>query len=178
MNTELADKITNKKLKNHKLIQHKTVNFVDDSTNVIAGHNLKHIQDYTTEYYTLIHNYYTINKLLINPEKTKFIVTCKPSLRRNVGIVSIQANEYTIKQSENVKILGVYFDSNLTHTFQINKTVYNLYYRLHTLKKLKPYKNVQTRKNINNAIIIGTVNYALPTLINVYPGNLKKYINY
>ena len=175
MNTELADKITNKKLKNHKLIQHKTVNFVDDHTNVIAGHNLKHIQDYTTEYGTLINNYYTINKLLINPKETKLIVTCKPSQRRNDGILSMQTNEYTIKQSKNIKILGVYFDSDLTHTFHINKKVSNLYYRLHTLNKLKNNTNFQTRKSINNAKIIGTLNYALPTLINLSPVNLKKY---
>ena len=91
MNNDIAENITNRKFTQYINIQHKTVNFVDDSTSVISGHNLKHLQDYTTDYYTLIHSYYTINKLLIKPDKTKFIITCKPCLQNKVGNLEIQA---------------------------------------------------------------------------------------
>ena len=72
MNKELADEITNTI---NKSIQDQTVAFVEDSTNVISGHNLKHLQEYAIDNYSLIYIYYTINKLIISPDKTKHMYT-------------------------------------------------------------------------------------------------------
>ena len=56
-------KITNKQCKKYDNVRHLTVNFVDDSSNIIGFYDIKQIQQYLTDFYTLLHCYYNINKL-------------------------------------------------------------------------------------------------------------------
>ena len=44
-------------------MNHKTVNFVDDSTNIISTHNAHEIKDYINKFYSLLEAVYNTNKL-------------------------------------------------------------------------------------------------------------------
>ena len=67
--------ITNRKNKHKYLeVQHLTINFVDDSSSVISTKNHNIIKDYLEDYYLLLHNYYNINKLKINPDKNTILI--------------------------------------------------------------------------------------------------------
>ena len=59
-------------------IEHNTYNFVDDSNNSIVFDNPEEIQDYIKTYMTVLKEYYSIQKLLINEEKTLLFVTSQP----------------------------------------------------------------------------------------------------
>ena len=71
--------ITNKNTKyEYKGAEHETHNYIDDSNNVIIFKDHSHIKHYLEDYYTLIHEFYTINKLKINLDKTKnFVINNK-----------------------------------------------------------------------------------------------------
>merc|ERR1712101_91080 len=58
----------------NKDIEHYTTNFVDDSTSIITFKTTNMVKDYLQKYYRLIHDYYTINKLKINSDKTQLML--------------------------------------------------------------------------------------------------------
>ena len=62
----------------YKKVDHLTVNFVDDSTNLISFKETNDIKAYISQYYEILHQYYTANKLKINSDKTKLMINCKP----------------------------------------------------------------------------------------------------
>ena len=60
---------------------HNTVQYVDDSNNIVSSKNINELQTYINKYFTLLEGYYNLNKLTLNSDKTKFMIICKPSLR-------------------------------------------------------------------------------------------------
>ena len=54
---------------------HFTVNFVDDSTNIMGYKNSNGIRDYLEGYFSLLIKYYNINKLKLNNDKTKLMTS-------------------------------------------------------------------------------------------------------
>ena len=77
------NKITHNKFKllHNKIkdlcFDHLTINFIDDSTNLISYDSSESLNDYLTVFYELLQQYYDINKLTINPDKTELLVSCK-----------------------------------------------------------------------------------------------------
>ena len=77
MHHDIFPKLTSlPKLKNTN-IEHNTINFVDDSTNIISSHNSNEIQQYINNFYLLLEAAYNINKLVINKDKTELMIVCK-----------------------------------------------------------------------------------------------------
>ena len=101
-----------KKPKTNKNIKHETINFVDDSTSVIGFYETNYIKDYLTDYYKVLDDFYTSNRLKINPDKTKFLINCKPKHSNTLKNVFFMAGPYKIKPLNSIKILGVYIQSN------------------------------------------------------------------
>ena len=64
-------------------IAHTTINFVDDSTNIISFKDHSQIKNYLTNYYKLIHSFYNINKLKINADKTQLLLNYKEKYKLN-----------------------------------------------------------------------------------------------
>ena len=113
MHNNWFNKLTNLSRKIYKNVDHMTVNFVDDSTNVIAFNDHTQIQSYLSNYYTLIHNYYNINKLKINADKTQLLMVYKAKHIENFKNFYFYANNFKIKPKKVIKILGFLFKRGL-----------------------------------------------------------------
>ena len=110
MTKEIYTKLTNNQTIQNNKIVHTTVNYVDDSTSVISSQTTTNLQTYLDNYYKLLESYYNINFLKINPDKTKFLITCKPMHRHdNKDIIIIHAGKYIIKQSDKLKIIDILY---------------------------------------------------------------------
>merc|ERR1712240_162034 len=83
MKDEIFTKITGKPIIDTKDIEHSTINFVDDSTNLIMTKDPKKLQTYLNNFYILLQKVYHTNKLIINQEKTEIMITCKNKNRKN-----------------------------------------------------------------------------------------------
>ena len=70
LHNEWYEKLTGTVSQKFKSIYHLTVNFVDDSTSIITFSETNQIRKYLENYYNLLQNFYNINKLKINPDKT------------------------------------------------------------------------------------------------------------
>ena len=78
-------------------ITHNTIQYVDDSTNIISSYNTNHLQIYIDTFFHILEEYYNINKLLINSDKSKLLVITKPSLRHLTNNLKLNANKYIIE---------------------------------------------------------------------------------
>ena len=97
MTHNLFYQLTNRQIDKNNDIIHTTINYVDDSTSVNSSKSTTQLQNYIDNYYRLIDSYYNINFLKLNPEKTKFILRCKPTLRQHTKDITLQAGNYVIK---------------------------------------------------------------------------------
>ena len=69
------------------------------------------------------HQFYNVNKLKINDDKTQMLISCKNKLRKFTKNIFFMALNYKIEQKQAIKILGMYIQSNLQLDTQINKLV-------------------------------------------------------
>ena len=112
LDTCMYNKITNNKFKDtydgsrYKDINHFIFNFIDDSTNIISHNDSALITEYMNYYYILLEIYYNENKLLINGDKTVLLVSCQNKMRNLANTIKLQAGDFIIEQTDNIRILG------------------------------------------------------------------------
>ena len=144
MSHEIFHKLTSTPTTLYNDIKHTTVNYVDDSTSTISSKTPKQLQTYLDNYYKLLESYYNINFLKTNPDKIKFIITWKPMHRQVTKDVMIHAGKYIIKQSDKLKILGIYITSRLNQTPNVNNIISKVNQRINLLNKITKYTNIKT----------------------------------
>lgn len=154
--------LTNKNKILYKNIEHCTVNFVDDSTNIISFGDHTQIKSYLTHYYNLIQSYYNINKLKINADKTQLLLVYKNKHKENLKHFYFKAEQFKITPKKVIKILGAHLRADLKLDTQIGKLVGQLHNRIYELKKISKFTNFQTRLQFINAHVIGKLTYLLP----------------
>ena len=89
-------------------ITHNIIQYVDDSTNMITTNDSQELQTYINKYFKILEYYYNTIKLLINSDKSKQLISCKPSLCSNTNNIKLSTSQYIIDQSSKIKVLGVY----------------------------------------------------------------------
>merc|ERR1712240_619813 len=96
MKDEIFTKITGYPKIDTKEIEHSTINFVDDSTNLIITKDPTKLQTYLNNFYILLKKVYHTNKLIINQEKTKIIVICKNKDRKTIKSIQMYTGKYRV----------------------------------------------------------------------------------
>jgi len=155
-------------------IKHTTVNYVDDSTSTISSKSAFDLQTYLNHFYKLLESYYNINYLKINPDKTKFIITCKPPHRHTTKDIIIQAGQYVIQQSDKLKILGVYITSGLHQTPNVNNIISKVNHRVNILNKITRFTNTKTSLILYNSLVTSVFSYCASNMINANAKQLTK----
>ena len=155
-------------------IKHTTINYVDDSTSIISSNSAHELQIYLNHFYKLLESYYNINFLKINPDKTKFIITCKPSHRHTIKDTIIQAGQHVIEQSDKLKILGVYITSGLHQTTNVNTIISKVNHRINILNKITRFTNTKTSLILYNSLVISVFSYCASNMINANAKQLTK----
>ena len=84
-------------------ITHETLNYVDDSTNIISTTDTGQLQLYINDFYRLLETYYDINKLKINADKSKILIICRHIYRRQTDSIILKAADYTIYQTDTIR---------------------------------------------------------------------------
>jgi len=89
-------------------INHNTVEYVGNPTNVIEADNPHDIQQYINIYFKVLEEFHNLNKLMINRDKSKLLVITKPNMRYLTNNIKLQADGYIIEQSQKMKVLGIF----------------------------------------------------------------------
>jgi len=150
---------------NNSEINHITINYVDDSTSILSSNNHEHLQIYCEQYYNLLKNYYNINYLKINADKTKFMLICKPRNRHKIDKTVIKCDSFNIEQVNKIKILGMYIMNTLDQTPNINTIIQKVNFRSIVFANITKYASYKTRKILYESIILSVFRYCCENLI-------------
>ena len=86
-------------------ISHETINFIDDSASIVTFKEEEEATEYIRMFLNILNDYYNINKLKLNKEKTALLVFIKPKSKVKEKEVNIKINE-NIKPISQHKVLG------------------------------------------------------------------------
>ena len=141
------------------------VNFVDDGTNYIADKDPQVVSRKLCDNYKKIENWMHTNKLVINADKTHYIVAATRKTARLRDEVKLQAGGYTIKQSENQKLLGAVVANTAKWNMYIrdhkNSIIKQLNSRINALKMLQNGDS-RTKLIVATAVVQSKLQYLMP----------------
>lgn len=109
-----------------------------------------------------IYNFYKINMLSLNLQKTKLIVHKSQHRQMNTNDIEINVNGNRIEQVEFIKYLGLYVDEKLTWTLHIEKLSIEISKPVGIIYKIRNRLNTDTMRKIYFSLIHSKLNYMLP----------------
>ena len=99
----------------------KVIVYADDTTVLVSGRNLTETKQHCNDILTRFYKYFTINKLSINPDKTKYMVYkplyrthSKKKLLHDTTNTKITMEGTPLEQVRTIKFLGVIINDKLT----------------------------------------------------------------
>ena len=79
---------------NFENIEHFSLNYIDDSTNLISHKKGDLLKDYIYFFYILVENFDNINRLKIDNDKTVLLVVCDSENRGEANKIEFMAGKY------------------------------------------------------------------------------------
>merc|ERR1711954_166735 len=135
------------------------------TNNIICGNNIKEIENYTNDYFKLVECFYTINKLKLNPDRTRLMVVCRPNRRDEVKNFTLKAGEYIIEQKDKIKVLGIYFTSGLTNHVNISNIISKVNFRMYSMREAFNFSNKKSKIIFFKSMVLSVIRYCSPISI-------------
>ena len=133
-------------------------NFADDDTLYSVRKNIENvISDLKTDLVGVM-EWFKINSLKANLGKFQFMILGNKDGRS--FNINIHINNVQTKNSNEVTLLGIKTDKNLTFKNHISELCRRASYKLHTLRRIRKYLTVEKAKLLANAFINSQFNYA------------------
>merc|ERR1711873_185076 len=162
MGSDLYGRITQESPIKSEIINHDIIQYVDETNNVIYGNNAEEIEKYSNAYFKLIESFYAINRLKLNPDKSRLMVVCRPNRREEIRNFVLRAGDYIIEQKEKIKVLGVFFTSGLSNHANISNIISKVNYRMYTMREAFSFSNKQSKIIFLKSMILSIIRYCSP----------------
>ena len=101
----------------------------------------------------------TADKLLLNDDKTEFVVIGTKQQLAKVQLNNITIGQFEITPTSSVRNLGVWFDSTLSMNSHINKTCSLAFYYLYTIRKIRKYLSRESTEKLIHAFVSSRIDY-------------------
>ncbi len=138
-----------------------TVCYVDDSTFSLARPDPVTLSGELTNQYQIISKYMAANKLVINADKTHLLVLGTRAMTESRELVSMQADEHTIRPSKQEKLLGCIVSDNLKWKKHIldheQSMIKQLTSRVNGLSMITSKADFKTKLMVANGLVISKV---------------------
>merc|ERR1712115_506389 len=108
---------------------------------------------------------YTINRLKLNPDKSRVMVVCRPNRREETKNFVMRAGEYIIEQKDKIKVLGVYFTSGLSNHVNISNIISKVNFRMNTMREAFKFSDKNTKIIFLKSMVVSIFRYCSPILI-------------
>ena len=131
-------------------------NFADDNTLYSHGSNLPLILNNLEHDMRNLLYWFKINSLKANPGKFQFMILGKKKRLK----YSLKIRSITIKESDEVELLGITIDKALNFKKHIENLCRTAQYKLHALRRTRKYLKLDKSKLLSNAYIDSRFNYA------------------
>ena len=144
--------------------------FADDTTLTFKSENIDILEILMNETLELINEWLSGNKLVINIDKTSFIVFHRARLKLDLNI---KLNNHTLKCTNEFKFLGVIFDDKRNWSKQIISVKNKLLYGLSVLHRFKFKFNNSTLMKLYHSFFHSHLNYCSIIWGSTYKSNIK-----
>ena len=142
------------------------VTYVDDGTCTVVHNDPSTLSETLSDKYSVVEDYMTSNKLVINGDKTHLVVMGSKKMSRSRQAVSMKAGDFTIFPTETEKLLGCDINQNLKWKTHIqtgeNSLIKNLNRKVNALQKVSTHATFKTRLAAANGVFMSTLCYLLP----------------
>merc|ERR1712240_557991 len=166
MGTDIYERITQEILTSKsEIIGHEIIQYVDDTNNIIYGNNAEEIEVYSNNYFKLIESFYTINKLKLNPDKSRVMVVYRSNRREETKNFVLKSGKFIIERSEKIKVLGLYFTAGLSNHANISNIISKVNLRLNSMREAFKFSDKRTKVIFLNSMVLIIFRYCSPILI-------------
>ena len=145
--------------------------FADDTTLTLTGNTFDEVVMKTNQDLELIHNWLTKNKLLLNLDKSNYMVMGRP---RNDLTLNIKVGSHSLQRVFQTTILGVVWNSNLNFEYHLSKTCQIITKRISFLSRIRYFFPKKTVSLIYNAIVLPYFDFADVIWGHTYEKHLKR----
>lgn len=145
--------------------------YADDSNLIISHKSLNEVEELSNRNLESISNYFSRNNLLLNPDKTNFMVFHTRQNKLNPKPL-IEIHNTPIEKVDQTKFLGLILDESLTWDGHIQLIQRKVSSGLYALKSISKYCNLETLKmvyysHIHSHISFGVVLYGATSDLNL-----------
>ena len=127
-------------------------NFADDNTPYLSAKNVEDVIESLERASVSLFRWFESNLLKGNADKCQFLVGASQE-------VSLNVNNFKIKNSECEKLLGVKFDSKLRFDQHITDLCRTASRKIHALARVTPFMNLSKRRLLMNSFFKTQFNY-------------------
>ena len=106
-----------------------------------------------------IRNWLTRSRLLLNDDKTEFLVIGTRQQLSKLKSTVVDVGEHSIEPSVSVSNLGTIFDNSLSMNEHINKTCKASFYHIHNIRRISKYLTLECMKTLVHAFVLSRIDY-------------------
>ena len=99
------------------------------------------------------------NKLKLNNDKTEFFIAGTRQSLLKLPKLSLAVGDSQIEPSSNIRNLGIFFDSNMSMTKQINSLISAGNFQLRNIRRICRFLDQDTRHLIVRALVLSRLDY-------------------
>ena len=115
-----------------------------------------------------------MDKLMLNDEKTEFIVIGTRQQLVKVNIDSLCVGHTAILPSSEVTNLGGWFDNQLKMVMQINQTCKAAFFHIFNIRRIRKFLSSDTVQTLENAFVTSRLDYYNSILFGLPNTELQK----
>ena len=156
-------------------VEHKVVNFVDDSNSVISFGDPTQVNHYLDRYFAILKFFYKQNKLLLNPEKTNLMIVARPAMKDEAEDVRIIAEKEEVTPKKVMKILGWEICEKLSMDTHLNQVIGKVKNMMARTNSIKGYMTEKQRLQFANAYMMSSLRYGVQFLVGQSSKTKAKY---
>ena len=171
---ELQQRYPDYKVTQHNIIIDVLRGYSQDLTNTLPPRDITDASNALNQDLLEISRWCCENSLLINPDKTKFLVIATPQLLHNLPRLSITILGKEIEPVSVARDLGVYIDQTLNYNEHISKLVSNCVHKLVQINRIKHLLDRKSLLLMINAFVFSKLFYCSTVWGNTSKSNIKK----
>ena len=122
----------------------------------------------------LLRNWIINDRLLLNDDKTEFLLLGIRQQLVKVNITTITVGNTEVTSETAVKNLGAWFDSTLGMSTHISKTCSAAFYHLRNISRITKFLTLEDTKTLVHVFVTSRVDYCNSILYGIPASHLKK----
>ena len=146
-------------------VSHVTVNYIDDSNNVIGFEDSDEANYYLNEFFQVLKIVYNSNKLQLNSNKTGLLCIARNQKREKKEDIYLYDLPKNIKCKPQLKILGWFVNELLSYDSTINQNIGLVQKTINELQPITKFLNVKQKTMIANSHLVPKISYGSALMI-------------